>query len=347
MLYQYFIIIGLLITYCFQVYTQALEWDTTHYIWDFGLISACDKGMDKKPQIYFSCEHEFDKHAYQACKAGDIVWVQCRFLSEFYQQVLPTLKHPIVLLVSDGDESFPSDCDKNFNIEDLLSHPLIIHVFAQNCDYAGSSKKVSHIPIGMDFHTVAYKGESGGWGEKGLPQEQEAQLRDILKTLKPTHLRKKKAFVDFQVADTMHGGFRRYLQFHEDRRSIFNRLLPTGLIDYDGWMRRSDLWRRKGEYAFSISPHGNGLDCHRTWEDMVLGCIVIVKTSPLDPMYQGLPIVIVKDWSEITIKNLDKWLRQYSDAFTNPAYREKLTNYYWFSKILAKVQLYKTSKEVQ
>ena len=67
-----------------------------------------------------------------------------------------------------------------------------------------------------------------------------------------------------------------------------------------------------------------------------MGCIVIVKTSPLDPLYEGLPVVIVKDWSEVTSANLDKWLEQYKDAFTNPSYREKLTYKYWFSKILSK-----------
>lgn len=98
-------------------------------------------------------------------------------------------------------------------------------------------------------------------------------------------------------------------------------------------MPRTELWKRKGEYAFSISPHGNGLDCHRTWEDLVLGCIVIVKTSSLDPLYEGLPVVIVKDWSEVTKENLKKWLALYHDASENPAYRKKLTNAYWLRKI--------------
>jgi len=47
-------------------------------------------------------------------------------------------------------------------------------------------------------------------------------------------------------------------------------------------LQRHDLWKKKTTYAFSVSPHGNGLDCYRTWEDLVLGCIVIVKTSVLD-----------------------------------------------------------------
>jgi len=318
-----------------------MQWESSHYIWNFCLIASSDKGITRNPEEYFLTEPTFNKNRYKNIKSGDIVWIQCRFIPEFCKDILPGLKHSIVLLISDGDDSFPSDCNNNFDINILLNHPCIVHIFAQNCDYIGLSKKVSQIPIGMDFHTIAYKGTNGGWGEKGSPEQQEAILNTILKTLKPTSQRKKRAFVDFQHSDTMHASFQRYLQFKEDRSSIFQRLLLTGLIDHGPRIRRSNLWRKKGEYAFSISPHGNGLDCHRTWEDLILGCIVIVKTSPLDHLYKELPVVIINDWSEITANNMDKWLSQYGDAFTNPVYRKKLTNEYWLSKIKTIAQHYK------
>lgn len=177
----------------------------------------------------------------------------------------------------------------------------------------------------------------------GSPLEQEFQLKQILQTFAPTHLRKTRAFVDFQLSDSMRGGdHKRYLQFGEDRTTIFHRLLPTGLIDHGSWKKRSELWKIKGQYAFSISPHGNGLDCHRTWEDLTLGCIVIVKTSSLDSLYEGLPVVIVQDWSEVTLENMKKWQQLYQDAFTNPTYREKLTHRYWMEKIQAAALPYKS-----
>jgi tRNA U38,U39,U40 pseudouridine synthase TruA len=40
-------------------------------------------------------------------------------------------------------------------------------------------------------------------------------------------------------------------------------------------LHRSELWRRHGGFAFVISPPGHGLDCHRTWEALALGCIPI------------------------------------------------------------------------
>ena len=53
------------------------------------------------------------------------------------------------------------------------------------------------------------------------------------------------------------------------------------------------------KYKWIISPHGNGLDCHRTYEAIALGCIPIVKTSTLDILYKDMPIIIVDNWSQI------------------------------------------------
>ncbi len=314
-----------------------VSWEISQFVWSAGMGVVCDIGPEKDPKVFFMKEQVFDPTLYQNIQGGDIVWLPCRFLEQFATDILPNVTSPFVLLINDArgsDESFPSDCSRSFNVEEFVANSFIIHIFAQNCDYQGRSSKVSHVPIGIDFHTIAYKGENGGWGEIGSPHQQEAVLIKIIDSAKPTNLRKKLAFIDFHHSDTMHANFNRYLQFREDRKSIFQTLLSTGLIEHENWMKRYDLWRKKVEYAFSISPHGNGLDCHRTWEDLALGCIVIVKSSPLDPLYEGLPVVIVKDWSEITNENMNRWLELHGDALHNSAYREKITHKYWYEKIL-------------
>jgi hypothetical protein len=65
------------------------------------------------------------------------------------------------------------------------------------------------------------------------------------------------------------------------------------------------------QHKYVISPHGNGLDCHRTWEALALGCIPIVRTSSLDPMFNGLPVLIVKEWSDVTAEVLDSFVPDY------------------------------------
>ncbi|MEI8300523.1 MAG: hypothetical protein WCG10_02780 [Chlamydiota bacterium] len=311
--------------------SNTFRWESTDFIWNFGLVQACDVGLPRSPKKYFNGFFTFNKEAYLNIKQGDTVWVPCRNIPQFYKEVLPFIENSFVLVIADGDESFPSDIAHLIDLDAFIADDRILHIFSQNCDYQGISDKVERIPIGLDFHSLAYK-KHCDWDRKNTPKNQEEILLDILSTLQPTYLRIPKAFVDFQLNDTTRVGFNRYLQFGEDRSSIFNRLLKTGCIDYSTKMTRSNLWKKKGEYAFSISPHGNGLDCHRTWEDLILGCIVIVKTSPLDALYRDLPVVIVQDWDEITEDNLNKWIKCYGDAFTNPMYREKLNNNYWLKK---------------
>ena len=81
-------------------------------------------------------------------------------------------------------------------------------------------------------------------------------------------------------------------------------------------------------YKFIISPHGNGLDCHRTYEAMFLGSIPIVRTSPLDVIYKDMPIIILKNWHEININDL---VEKSKEMITKS--RERLYLKYWIDLI--------------
>jgi len=56
------------------------------------------------------------------------------------------------------------------------------------------------------------------------------------------------------------------------------------------------------------------MDCHRTWEAMALGCIPIVNTSPLDPFYKQLPVMIVDDWSTLTMERMKAFANSVSEC---------------------------------
>lgn len=319
-------------------------WGHTDWVWNFGFASQADMGLVTPPELYKDyLGNHMNVAALQNANAGDIIWIRAANFQQFYKDVFPKIKAPIVLIICDGDECFPSTVTKGMDFEAFLADKNIIHIFAQNFDYAGKSSKISHLPIGIDFHTIAFReGGKGYWGQKGSPMEQEAFLNDLLKTLQPTSKRKKRAYVDFQLNDSLrHAYCRTHVKPGESRETIFKTIIQTNLIDFGSQMSRGDLWKTKGQYAFSVSPHGNGLDCHRTWEDLILGCIVIVKTSPLDPLYEGLPVVIVKDWDEVNQKNFDLWIEKFGDAFSNPNYRERLKHEYWMKKIRAAAEPYK------
>jgi hypothetical protein len=78
-----------------------------------------------------------------------------------------------------------------------------------------------------------------------------------------------------------------------------------------------------------------GLDCHRTWEALALGHIVLVPTSSLDPLYTGLPVVPFRSWDEIAPANLEKWLLQFRE---NSGTHEKLKTSYWIARMRASAE---------
>ena len=279
------------------------------------------------------------RNPFKNIKSGDVVWVQSWYVPIFSRDFLPKIENPFVLVINWGDESFPTSHKNEVDIEEFIANPKILHIFAQNCDYRGPQiNKVSPLPIGIDVHTLATG--SGAFDEiQETPNKQEQVLDKVLLSLKPTYLRKKRLLIEFHLHDTIAEGWKsidRYLDPGETRKTIAKKIKKSGLADFlNKRITRRDYWRLKGEYAFSVCPPGNGLDTLRAWEDLILGCIVIVKTSPMDRLFQGLPVVIINDWSEINKKNFSKWLALYGDAFENPAYREKLTLAYWMQKIFS------------
>lgn len=54
-----------------------------------------------------------------------------------------------------------------------------------------------------------------------------------------------------------------------------------------------------GRSRFVISPPGNGLDCHRTWEAIYLGSVpVVLKKFLSEKLIEIFPIIAVNEWGE-------------------------------------------------
>ena len=66
------------------------------------------------------------------------------------------------------------------------------------------------------------------------------------------------------------------------------------------------------------------------------GCIVIVKSGPLDDMYiqNDLPVVIVKDWAELNSPNLTEWKSKYIEKTKRDHILPRLKHSYWIERIV-------------
>lgn len=77
-------------------------------------------------------------------------------------------------------------------------------------------------------------------------------------------------------------------------------------------------------YKFTISPQGNGVDCHRTWEALYLKCIPIVDRNLVTEYFaKYFPMVLVDDWASFSLEQLDgvyksaDWTKSYLLDFDN------------------------------
>ncbi len=299
--------------------------EATRYVWSRGLALGCDHNGGVgfvRGQRGGRAPLRFDARAFDAVKDGDLVWMRLIALPQFVAEALPRIRGRFGLLTGDEDWSIPGSFAGS---ERLLESPKLVAWFTQNLDAGGTHPKLHGLPIGLDFHTIS---NGPKWGHaRATPREQEAELDALRRGMPQAEARLLLAHADFHFN-------KKKDQVWGDDRDTVQRVLKgnPSVVFQQNKLRRIELWREKTRYAFVVSPHGNGLDCHRTWESLVLGNIVIVKRSSLDSLYEGLPVVIVDDWREITQENLAKWHAQHAAAFQQPAVQLRLTNDYWLER---------------
>jgi len=61
-----------------------------------------------------------------------------------------------------------------------------------------------------------------------------------------------------------------------------------------------DFYRQLSKSKYVLSPEGTGMDCHRTYESMLLDAIPILKSGSLDDFHKRLPVIIVEKWEDAT-----------------------------------------------
>ena len=304
-----------------------------------GILKSCD--IHSATPI--SSIKELVNYNWDALRPGSTVYVCSSALGELVQSI-DRFPHPIILVSGDTDGDVPHQFFSS-HVEFLafIENPKIIHWFAQNGVIR--HPKFSQIPIGLDYHTMS--AEVTILGPQQSPLEQEHTLQQIVQHAPALIKRVHKTYSNFHSVTTLdsrenlkvalpHLSFTSSVLSGNDR-SLARELVPASVVEYE--LRRVDrktTWENQAQYAFVISPHGYGLDCHRTWEALCLGCIPIVRTSPLDGLFEGLPVYIVQDWSDVTEDNLKKVLADFSQRTFD---LNRLTLSYWMNKINAKKAL--------
>lgn len=229
---------------------------------------------------------QWNPKALKRHKDGGRIYVHPTALKDFVARSLTKVTASFVLVT--GDFVFDL-CPESMGRDvfgALTEHPLLVRWHAQNL--AIQHPKIHAIPLGLDYHTLSL-GRRPEWGPQASPRAQEDLLHTTRLLGKPLAERNALGYSNWRFA-LRNGDRTEVLQTLPREASFFE---PTVI-------GRAESWRRNTEYFFTISPRGNGMDCHRTWEAILLGSVPIIPDLPINQLFHSLPVLIVRNWADVT-----------------------------------------------
>lgn len=180
-----------------------------------------------------------------------------------------------------------------------LPHNLV-HWFAQNLNF--KNPKVSPVPIGLENHH---------WHPTKIPE---------MLCMPESQKRINKSFCQYNPGT-----------YPKERKTLVSDLWASNIeVDWypsiNGQNFSQYLFNLK-IYKYCFCPRGNGIDTHRIWEALYMGCVPIVKNHITHQFEDcDLPILFIDDWTEFNYQepngNFDS---------------EILTMTYWKNKIYGKI----------
>ena len=103
------------------------------------------------------------------------------------------------------------------------------------------------------------------------------------------------------------------LHTNSNRGNVARILQTKGVGQFDIKRSFADYCQEMKKYLFVASPRGNGIDCHRTWEALYMGCIPIVERHFMYDSYKHLPIIQIDSWDNFTMESLKPYIEQYKN----------------------------------
>ena len=237
----------------------------------------------------------------------------------FFEEILPRLSRPFVLITGSEDITLPNQIDARFRpfskqekgiIDSIIADDRLIHWFAENRDQP--KPKMSTLPIG--YHPGRFKFP--------LPQL-------------PIRQRELKVMCAHRA-----GPHPQY----EDRRRV-TRFCLESFSDYSTVLQQEvpyeDFFRTVQDHPFVFCVHGGGLDpSPKAWGCIAYGSIPIIRSSVLDDAYAILPVAFVDDWRGefLTVERLRGWIEELAPYYECPRLRAqtayRLSGDFWWRKIL-------------
>lgn len=290
------------------------------YVSSRGLLKSCDY-FSFTPISSIKQLHNYPNFNNLKKIKNPTIYICNSAISNFINIMLPKIDFSFILVSGDSDDIIPQEVLNNNNLNKLLNDIRIIHWFCQNMTI--NHNKITIIPIGLDYHTLT---QTPLWGPISNCEDQEKMLIMIKDKSVPFWNRNIKCYGNFQFNIQSKLGY--------DRKDAYNNISKDLMYYEEKPVLRFITWNKQKDFAFVICPHGGGLDCHRNWEALCLGCIPIVKTSAIDNLYKDLPVLIVKNWEDIDKNLLNNTIYIFKKKVENNEFNmEKIKLNYWIQLI--------------
>ena len=213
------------------------------------------------------CNHSFDEFGYNVIfepSEGETLKIFVK-IDYIHQFFKSKQNQPYILVTHNGDIPVGPECLQYMDDTNLILW------YGQNINT--THKKLKSIPIGIANEKWAHGNE--------------IELMDVIKE---DNLKSKLVYVNFEITNFGRNDCLREL-------SKFNLFLEEK-------KPFKDYLRELSKSYFVISPEGNGIDCHKTWEALYLKTIPIVIKSINIDFYSEFPMIVLNDWSEFNLNNL-------------------------------------------
>ena len=292
------------------------------FVYSRGLLKSCDICSDN-PQSSCKTDYSYLINMIKMNKMFDgiSIYVCSDLLKYFVNQILPKINNNFVLVSGDSDLCVPKEALTSQEFAILINSNFLLKWFAQNTHFQ-NHEKIFQMPIGLDYHTIG-NNPSHKWKlktENHLPFYQEETLINIKNNSKPFYDRIQKIYVNFSLTND---------RFNDRKKSL--NTIPLNLLDKNlNFIPRTINWNIMSKYTFVLCPFGVGMDCHRTWEALCLGCIPILCAPIFKKLFEELPVLIVNNWKEITEELLNSTIEKFKNLSFN---YDKLLLKYWVEKI--------------
>ena len=173
---------------------------------------------------------------------------------------------PFILFTHNGD--LPID-DSYLKYLDNIN---FLKLYGQNVMTIHS--KLQSIPIGIANNQWDHGNES-----------------DFIEIINENNIKDNLFYINFEITNF-------------NRNDCLDKLYKFGLHKQERKSFKNYL-RELSKSYFVISPEGNGIDCHKTWESLYVKSVPIITKSINAEFYKDYPIIIIDDWSKFNPSDFD------------------------------------------